>query len=172
VTTSAVETATCGSELLTLPPELQAKVKSKVRATLFQGYGLSESVGFPLCSWCSGGVHILVADPRRLAITETMQENYIPGYKPIHNSFGLLVSGLQARIIREGDRDGGVGEPGELLAKEDDISSMTTRPPARGYSLKMGGSRRVISSPPMRTRETSSEITHGPLTCVAFVYLT
>ena len=46
-----------------------------------------------------------------------MRENCIPGYKPVDKSAGLLVSGLQARIIREDGTDGGVGESGELWVK-------------------------------------------------------
>ena len=57
-----------------------------------------------------------------LAIATTMQENCIPGYKPIDSSVGILSSSMQARIIREDGTDGGVGEPGELWAKGDGIS--------------------------------------------------
>jgi len=51
-----------------------------------------------------------------------MQENCIPGYKPPDNSVGLLVAGLQARIVREDGTDGGIGEPGELWVKGETIS--------------------------------------------------
>jgi len=51
-----------------------------------------------------------------------MQENSIPGYKPVDESLGLLTPGLQARIVREDGTDGGVGEPGELWVKGDCIS--------------------------------------------------
>ena len=50
-------------------------------------------------------------------ITKTMLENSIPGHKPIDKSVGLLMPGLQARIIREDGTDGGVGESGELWVK-------------------------------------------------------
>jgi len=43
--TSTVETVTCGSALL--PPELNAKIASKVKRTVTQGYGLSECVRVP-----------------------------------------------------------------------------------------------------------------------------
>ena len=46
-----------------------------------------------------------------------MRENGIPGHKPVDKSVGLLMPGLQARIIRENGVDGGVGEPGELWVK-------------------------------------------------------
>jgi len=51
-----------------------------------------------------------------------MQENCIPGYKPIDNSVGILSSSLWARIIREDGTDGGAGEPGELWVKGNGIS--------------------------------------------------
>ena len=54
-------------------------------------------------------------------ISATMQENSIPGYKPVERSVGLLMPGLQARIIREDGTDGGVGEPGELWVKGDTV---------------------------------------------------
>src|SRR5258708_352901 len=57
-----------------------------------------------------------------LAITATMRENCIPGYKPVDESLGLLMPGLQARIIREDGTDGGVGEPGELWVKGSCVS--------------------------------------------------
>ena len=43
--TSTVETVGCGTAVL--PPELNAKITSKVKRTVIQGYGLSESVRFP-----------------------------------------------------------------------------------------------------------------------------
>ena len=46
-----------------------------------------------------------------------MRGNCIPGYKPVDKSVGLLMPGLQARIIREDGTDGGVGESGELWVK-------------------------------------------------------
>jgi len=52
-----------------------------------------------------------------LAITSSMEENCIPGYKPVDESLGVLMPGLQARIIREDGTDGGIGEPGELWVK-------------------------------------------------------
>ena len=51
-----------------------------------------------------------------------MRENIIPGYKPTDESVGLLLPGLQARIVREDGADGGVGEHGELWVKGDGIS--------------------------------------------------
>ena len=51
-----------------------------------------------------------------------MQENCIPGYKPVDESVGILVPGLQARIVRDNGTDGGIGEPGELWVKGDCIS--------------------------------------------------
>jgi len=51
-----------------------------------------------------------------------MQENCIPGYKPVDSSVGILSPGTQARIIREDGTDGGVGEPGELWVKGESIS--------------------------------------------------
>ena len=42
---STVETVACGSALL--PPELNAKIASKVKRTVTQGYGLSECVRVP-----------------------------------------------------------------------------------------------------------------------------
>ena len=51
-----------------------------------------------------------------------MRDNCIPGYKSVDESVGLLVPGLQARIIREDGTDGGVEEPGELWVKGDSIS--------------------------------------------------
>jgi len=56
------------------------------------------------------------------AITGTVRENCIPGYKPVDESLGLLMPGLQARVIREDGTDGGVGEPGELWVKGGSIS--------------------------------------------------
>ena len=50
-----------------------------------------------------------------------MRENSIPGYKPVGESVGLLTPGMQARIIREDGTDGGVGEPGELWVKGDNV---------------------------------------------------
>ena len=49
-----------------------------------------------------------------LSVAATMREGAVPGYKPIESSVGLLLSGMEARIIREDGTDGGVGEPGEL----------------------------------------------------------
>ena len=46
-----------------------------------------------------------------------MRENCIPGYKLVDKSVGLLMPGLQARIIREDGTDSGVGESGELWVK-------------------------------------------------------
>ena len=51
-----------------------------------------------------------------------MLENSIPGHKLVDKSVGLLMPGLQARIIREDGTDGGVGEPGELWVQGDCIS--------------------------------------------------
>ena len=51
-----------------------------------------------------------------------MRENCIPGYEPVDTSVGLLLPGLQARIVREDGTDGGIGEPGELWVKGDCIS--------------------------------------------------
>ena len=51
-----------------------------------------------------------------------MRENCIPGYKPVDGSLGLLLPGLQARIVREDGADCGVGEPGELWVKGGSIS--------------------------------------------------
>jgi hypothetical protein len=50
-----------------------------------------------------------------------MLENSIPGHKLVDKSVGLLMSGLQARIIREDGTDGGIGEPGELWVEGDCI---------------------------------------------------
>ena len=71
-------------------------------------------LSFPLRFWRdlhAGGF------AQAFAIIATMRENCISGYKPIDESLGLLMPGLQARIIREDGTDGGVGEPGELWAK-------------------------------------------------------
>ena len=57
-----------------------------------------------------------------IAFTTTMEENCIPGYKPVDGSVGLLLPGLQARIVREDGTDGDAGEPGELWVKGDCIS--------------------------------------------------
>ncbi|KAF9648196.1 acetyl-CoA synthetase-like protein [Thelephora ganbajun] len=97
--TSSVETAASGAAFL--PPELRAKFQSKVKSALFQGYGSSEST---------------------LSIAGTLRENCIPGYKPIDKSVGLLMPGLQARIVREDGTDGGIGEPGELWVKGNCVS--------------------------------------------------
>jgi len=43
--TSTIETVGCGSALL--PPELNAKLTSKVQRTTIQGYGMSECVRIP-----------------------------------------------------------------------------------------------------------------------------
>jgi len=108
-----------------------------------------------------------------LAIATTMQENCIPGYKPVDSSVGILSSSMEARIIREDGTDGGAGEPGELWAKGDGIlkGTSTTKRPLRGHSPRTGGSRRAISSPLTR-REISSEIPCGRLTRLTFVDLT
>ena len=55
--------------------------------------------------------------PQTFAITGTIRENAVPGYKPIDSSVGLLMPGTQARIIREDGTDGGIGESGELWVK-------------------------------------------------------
>ena len=52
--------------------------------------------------------------PQTFAITGTIRENAVPGYKPIDSSVGLLMPGTQARIIREDGTDGDIGESGEL----------------------------------------------------------
>ena len=57
-----------------------------------------------------------------VGITVQIQENSILGYKPVDKSVGLLMPGLQARIIREDGTDGGIGEPGELWVKGGCIS--------------------------------------------------
>jgi len=97
--TSTIEAI--GSASAFLPPELNAKITSKVKATVVQGYGMSE---------CT------------LAITTAMQENCIPRYKPVDSSVGILSPGMQARIICEDGTDGGVGESGELWVKGEGIS--------------------------------------------------
>ena len=57
-----------------------------------------------------------------LSIAITMRDNCIPGYKAIHASVGLLMPGLEARIVREDGTDGGIGEPGELWVKGECVS--------------------------------------------------
>ena len=52
-----------------------------------------------------------------LGVMGTMRENIIPGHKPVDASLGLLLPGMQARIIREDGTDCGIGEPGELWVK-------------------------------------------------------
>lgn len=64
----------------------------------------------------------MLADSQTLGIMGTMRENSIPGYKPVDGSVGLLLSGLQARIVREDGTDASIGEAGELWAKGDCIS--------------------------------------------------
>lgn len=51
-----------------------------------------------------------------------MREGSIPGYKPVEGSIGLLMPGLEARIIRGDGADAGVGEPGELWVRGGCIS--------------------------------------------------
>ena len=72
-----------------------------------------------LCFCDSEETHILA---KSLAVATTLQENCIPGYKPVDSSVGILSPGTQARIIREDGTDGGVGEPGELWVKGESIS--------------------------------------------------
>jgi len=96
--TSSVETV--GSGAAFLPPELCERFQSKLKSTFFHGYGSSEVVRVrPLFSRGSGGIRTDL------------------GHKPVYESLGLLMPGLQARIIREDGSEGGVGEPGELWVK-------------------------------------------------------
>jgi long-subunit acyl-CoA synthetase (AMP-forming) len=57
-----------------------------------------------------------------MSIAMTLRDNAIPGYRPADKSVGVLMPGLQARIIREDGTDGGIGESGELWVKGDCIS--------------------------------------------------
>jgi long-subunit acyl-CoA synthetase (AMP-forming) len=46
-----------------------------------------------------------------------MRDGAVPGYERIESSVGLLLSSMEARIIREDGADGGVGESGELWVR-------------------------------------------------------
>ena len=118
--TSSIETAASGAAFL--PPELHVKFQSKLRSTLFQGYGSSESVRVPLFASRSWRYSHASGFTQTLSIAGTVRENSIPGHKPVDRSVGLLMPGLQARIVRGDGTDGGVGESGELWVKGDCIS--------------------------------------------------
>ncbi|KAF9781855.1 acetyl-CoA synthetase-like protein [Thelephora terrestris] len=92
--TSSIEITASGAAFL--PPDLSAKFHSKLKSHMLHGYGSSETT---------------------LSITGSMRENCIPGYKPVAGSVGLLMPGLEAKIIRKDGANGGVGEPGELWVR-------------------------------------------------------
>jgi len=101
-----------------------------------------------------------------------MQENCVLRYKPTSDSINLLVSGLQARIIREDGIDSGIWETDELWVKGDDIYRGCFNDEdatARKFTVA-GGSRRAMS-PPWVRREISSEIQCSCLTYLTFVDL-
>ena len=127
-----------------LPPELLAKFRSKLGSTPYQSYGSSESVRAPHFASTIMKIHA-PKFTQPMAITVTMRENCIPGYKPVDESVGILMSGLQARIVGEDGTDCGIGEPGELWVKGDCISrgyfndeQATARTFTRDGWLKMG----------------------------------
>ena len=113
--TSSIESTASGAALL--PPDLNAKFQSKIKANLIHGYGTSEAVRFLFYSWLRNSQ--IGEFSQTLAITGSMRENSLPGYKPVEGSVGLLMPGLEARIIREDGTDGGVGDTGELWVKGD-----------------------------------------------------
>ena len=61
---SSIEYITCGAALL--PPELLAKLQSKVKSTFFEGYGSSESVRVSLSPFPhDSGESYISVDSRR-----------------------------------------------------------------------------------------------------------
>ena len=118
--TSSVETTGSGAAFLS--QELLTKFQSKLGSTLLQGYGSSESVRVILFASTILERFTRYKSMQTIAITLTMQENCIPGYRPVAESVGILVPGLQARIVRGDGTDCGIGETGELWAKGDCIS--------------------------------------------------
>jgi len=92
--TSTIDSTASGAALL--PPELNAKFQFKLNSYLTNGYGASETT---------------------LQITGTLRDNCIPGYKRVEKSVGILMPGMEARIIREDGTDGGIGEAGELWVR-------------------------------------------------------
>ena len=81
-----------------------------------------------------------------ISIMGTMRGDSIPGYKPVDNSFGPLLSGLYARTIREDGTGTGMGKSGEPRVKEDCISKgylndeeATAKPFTKSEWLMTGG---------------------------------
>lgn len=119
--TSTIENTATGAAVL--PSDLSAKFQSKMKSTLFTGYGSSETVRFPFpLSTFLRDLHV-AGTLQTLSITATMRENCIPGYKPTPGSVGLLMAGMEARIIREDGTEGGIGEVGELWVRGDSVFS-------------------------------------------------
>ena len=169
--TSTVETVACGSALL--PPELNAKIASKVKRTVTQGYGLSECVRVPpFASAISGGIHILVISCRpsrlpqrckRIASLDTNRSIARSVSSRPACRLGSFVR-MVPTVASGNPVSFGPRETGSLEG-----TSMTKRP-LRGHSPRTGGSRLGISSPLTR-REISSEI-HCGYFCLTFVDLT
>ncbi|KAH8104506.1 hypothetical protein BXZ70DRAFT_904699 [Cristinia sonorae] len=88
---SSITNVLCGAAAL--PPVVRKKLSGLTKSAIAEGYGITEAT-LSACLQPAPGV--------------------IPGVEPVLGSCGILLPGMEARILREDGSDADVNEPGEL----------------------------------------------------------